>query len=182
MSLMLELDFIERSPFSISRFTWLGLSVFFIGILFLFFIWQHYEAKLNASHDAELKLRGLNERALQAPAVKAVSADISPETKEQIEATVDALTIPWNALLVGIESADIQDVAILSLEPNRKKEQVILSGEAKNFQSVIQYINRLEDQIMLEKVYLQKHSIDETNISKPIRFTLIAQWHMAEVH
>lgn len=182
MSLMLELDFIERSPFSISRFTWLGLSVFFIGILFLFFIWQHYEAKLNASHDAELKLRGLNERALQAPAVKAVSADISPETKEQIEATVDALTIPWNALLVGIESADIQDVAILSLEPNRKKEQVILSGEAKNFQSVIQYINRLEDQIMLEKVYLQKHSIDETNISKPIRFTLIARWHMAEVH
>jgi hypothetical protein len=44
------------------------------------------------------------------------------------------------------------------------------------------YINRLEEQSMLAQVYLQKHSVDETITAQPVRFTLVAQWHTAEVN
>ncbi|WP_036303712.1 hypothetical protein [Methylotenera sp. L2L1] len=181
MSLKLELEFIDHSPFSFARLTWLGLTIFLAGVLLLFFTWQLYESKLNARNAAVLRLTDLNEKDHKAAQVTTVRKDIPLETKKQIKATVEALTIPWNELLVAVEKSDIQDVAILSLEPNRKKEQVILSGEAKNLQAVIDYINRLEEQVMLSKVYLQKHSVDEVSTSKRTRFTLIAQWNSAEV-
>jgi len=181
MSQKLGLDFVEESPFLPTSFSWLGLSIFFIGVAFAFFTWQHYQARVLANDEIVSKQNQLNEPTPALITVDVASAYISPETKTQIEATVATLTTPWNALLVAIEKSDIKDVTLLGLEPSRKKQQVLLSGEAKNLQSVMNYINRLEEQSMLTQVYLQKHSVDEANISKPVRFTLVAIWHAEKV-
>jgi hypothetical protein len=182
MSQKISLDFVQESPFSPTSYSWLGLSTLLIGAVFAFFTWQQYQSSALTHNEIVLKQNRLNDQISISQTVDIASADISPETKIQIEATVATLTTPWNALMVAIEKSDIKDVALLSLEPSSKKQQVVLGGEAKNLQSVMSYINRLEGQSMLEQVYLQKHSIDETNISKPVRFTLIAQWHTAEVN
>jgi len=182
MSQKLDLDFVQPSPFLPTSYSWLGLGVFLVGVVLAFFTWQHYQTRLIVHTEIVLKLNRLNDQIHIAPPVDSTSADISPETKTQIEATVATLTTPWNALLVAIEKSDIKDVALLSLEPSSKKQQVLLSGEAKNLQSVMNYINRLEEQSMLAQVYLQKHSVDEANTSRPVRFTLVAQWHTAEVN
>jgi hypothetical protein len=71
----------------------------------------------------------------------------------------------------------MQDIALLNLEPNSKKQQVSISGEAKNLQAALNYIQKLEAQSMLDKVYLQKYIIDEANLFKPVKFTLSAQWN-----
>jgi hypothetical protein len=42
----------------------------------------------------------------------------------------------------------------------------------------MQFIRRLEAQPILSQVYLQKHQLDEDNVSKPVRFTLVARLHM----
>lgn len=182
MSQKFDLDFVQHSPFLPTSYSWLGLIILSAGIALAFFTWQYYQARLIVHNEIALELTQLNDQIHIVPPVDSKSADIAPETKTQIEATVATLTTPWSALLVAIEKSDIKDVAILSLEPSSKKQLVLLSGEAKNLQSVMNYISRLEEQPMLAQVYLQKHSVDEANSSKPVRFTLAAQWHTAAVN
>ena len=105
---------------------------------------------------------------------------IPPEKIKQIEQVVSALVTPWNSLFLAIEQSDHKDIALLGLEPNSQKQQVVLTGEAKNLQVVLNYIQQLEQQPALTHVYLQKHSIDEADISKPVRFAVFAKWQIAK--
>ena len=180
MSHKLDLDLIQPLPFSLSTFTWYGLSFLCIGFIFAIFTWQNYQARLIAHTEIVLKLSELNRKFQQAVPLQQLSKDILPETKLQIETTVSALTAPWGELLKEIESADIQDVALLSLEPSTKKQQVLVTGEAKNLSTVFRYIDQLEQQSMLAQVYLQKHSVVEADPFRPVKFTLTAQWRKAE--
>lgn len=181
MSAKLELDFIHHSSFAPSSWSWLGLSLFLTSLVLAVFTWQHYQTRQLAENEISSKLnqfsRQVNQKKLP---VNIVSTEISPEKKQQIQTTVAALTIPWNELLLAVEKSDTQEIALLNLEPSSKKQQLILSGEAKNLQSVLDYIQNLEAQPMLDKVYLQKHHVDEVNAFKPVRFTLLAQWLMLE--
>jgi hypothetical protein len=79
-------------------------------------------------------------------------------------------------LFEAIERADAQEVTLLNVAPNSKKQQVLITGEAKNIQEVLNYIVKLEAQPVLQSAYLQSHSIDETNVSKPVKFTVMAHW------
>lgn len=181
MSRKLDLGFIQPPPFALSTWSWLGVSILFSGLVLAVFTWQLYQSKQTAQLDISSRLSQLSRQSQQKKLpVKVVSIVISPDKKLQIQTTVTALTIPWNALLSAIEKSDTQDIALLSLDPSSKKQQVILTGEAKNLQSVLTYIQKLEAQPMLEKVYLQKHSVDEVNISKPVKFTVLAQWQLVK--
>lgn len=181
MSVKLELDFIQKSSFALSSWSWLGLSFFLGSLVLAVFTWQHYQTRQLAENEISLKLNQFSRQINQSKLpVNIVSTEISPEKKLQIQTTISALTIPWNELLLAVEKSDLQEIALLNLEPSSKKKQLMLSGEAKDLQSVLDYIQKLEAQPILNKVYLQKHHVDEVNAFKPVRFTLLAQWLMIE--
>lgn len=180
MSQKLHLDFIEASPFAPSRFNFIGLVLLGVGLALIFFTLQQYQSKLVKQNEILLKLEQLNHQPQKDAISRNVNQEIPVDIKTQIEAAVDDLTIPWNELLDEIERSDVNDVVLLSLEPSMKKQQVILGGEAKSLHSIMKYIGQLEAQPMLSQVYLQKHSIDEANVSKPLRFILVAQWHRSK--
>lgn len=181
MSHRFDLDFIQHSPFSLSSWTWLGISVLLTSFVITFFTWQLYQTKQVTQAEVSSKLLEIEQQLNRKETpVNHVSIEIAPDERLQIQATVTALMAPWASLLLGIEASDMQDVALLSFEPNRKKNQVTLTGEAKNLESIFAYIQKLEAQPTLEKVYLQKHSIDEANLSKPVTFTVYAQWRNSE--
>lgn len=177
MSQKLDLNFIQQSPFSLSNWSWLGLGVLLIGFVLSLFTWQMFQSNQATYSEVEAKLLALESHSghKKIPS-HIVNADISKDKKQQIQTTVTILTIPWTALLQGIEASDMQDIALLSFEPNIKKQQVGLTGEAKSLESVLLYIEKLEAQPMLDKVYLQKHNVNEADQSKPVRFTVLAQW------
>lgn len=181
MSHQLDLDFIQHSPFSLLSWTWLGISVLLTSFVITFFTWQLYQTKQVNQAEFSSKLLEIEQQLNRKETpVNQVSIEIAPDERLQIQATVTALMVPWASVLLGIEAADMQDVALLSFEPNRKKNQVTLTGEAKNLETIFAYIQKLEAQPTLEKVYLQKHSIDEANLSKPVTFTVYAQWKNSE--
>ena len=181
MSHRFDLDFIQHPPFSLSSWTWLGISVLLTSFVITFFTWQLYQTKQVNQAEFSSKLLEIEQQLNRKETpVNQVSIEIAPDERLQIQATVTALMVPWASLLLGIEASDMQDVALLSFEPNRKKNQVTLTGEAKNLESIFAYIQKLEAQPTLEKVYLQKHSIDEANLSKPVTFTVYAQWRNSE--
>lgn len=176
MSQQLDLEFIQTPFFSLTRFSWLSLFLLLASLAVALFTWQTYQAKRVVYLGFETKLAELNKQKQQKPLVKQAPVSIQPEQLKQLQETVNALAIPWSALFEAIEQSDQKDIALLSLEPNSQKQQVVMTGEAKNLQVALAYIAQLERQPALSQVFLQKHSIDEANASKPVSFTIFAKW------
>lgn len=179
MSRKLDLEFVQTPFFSLSGLSWLNLLMLMLSLVTTAFIWQTYQTKQVLYVELELKLDQLNQQQKKIP-VTQVPISIPPEKIKQIEQIVSALATPWSSLFLAIEQSDHKDIALLGLEPNSQKQQVVLTGEAKNLQVVLDYIQQLEQQPALAHVYLQKHSIDEADISKPVRFTVFAKWEVAK--
>ncbi len=89
---------------------------------------------------------------------------------------IQKLNLPWDNLFVLLEQAKGENIALLGVEPNAKDAKVKLSGEAKDFKSMFDYVRALQAQPVLNNVYLLDHKIDDQNPDKPIRFTLEAAW------
>lgn len=177
----LQLDFINQSTFSISSWSLAGLIVLLMGLVIAIFTWQLYEDSVLEQNAVAFKVSQMSrEITHEKPQLQIVKSEISAEQMQQIQVTVGALITPWDELLRGIEKSDMHDIALLSLEPSSKKQLVSIVGEAKNLQVALDYIQKLEAQPMLDKVYLQKYNIDEAHPFKPVKFTLSAQWLLSE--
>ena len=177
----LELEFIKTHPFALLSYNWLSFTVLLAGIVLATVVWQQYQTKQAELMTVSNQLSQLNQKT-QLPKKSLVTAPtaISADKKLQTQTIVTALMMPWNKLLQAIEHADHKNIALLNLVPNIKSQQVILSGEGKDLHTVLSYVNQLQAQPMLEKVYLQKHTIDSSNVSKPVKFTIFTQWRNTE--
>ena len=178
MSLQLDLDFIQTPFFSLTRFSWLSLFLLVVSLAVALFTWQSYQAKRVEYLGLATNLAEMNQQQQQKLPIKQAPVSIPPEHLKQLQETVNALAIPWNALFEAVEQSDQKDIALLSIEPNSQKQQVVMTGEAKNLQVALAYIAQLENQPALSQVFLQKHSIDEANASKPVGFTVFAKWEI----
>jgi hypothetical protein len=178
MSQQLDLDFIQTPFLSLTRFSWLSLFLLVASLVVALFTWQTYQEKRVEYLGLAAKLAEINLQQQKKLPVKQAPVSIQPEQLKQLQETVNALAIPWNALFEAIEQSDQKDIALLSLEPNSQKQQVVITGEAKNLQVALAYIAQLESQPAFSQVFLQKHSIDETNVSKPVSFTVFAKWEI----
>lgn len=180
MSHKLDLEFVQTPFFSLTRLSWLSLFLLVASLAVALFTWQTYQAKRDEYTGFAAKLAEINQQQQQMLPTKQAPASIPPEQLKQLQQTVNTLAIPWNALFEAIEQSDQKDIAILSIEPNRQKQHVVIIGEAKNLQAALDYIQQLEQQAVLAQVFLQKHSIDETNVSKPVSFTVFSKWEITE--
>jgi hypothetical protein len=177
MSQQIDLDFIQTPFLSLARFSWLSLFLLVASLAVTLFTWQIYQAKHIEYIGLEAKLTEINQQQQQQKLpIKQAPVSIQPEQLKQLQETVNALAVPWNVLFESIEQADKKDIALLSIEPNVQKQQVAITGEAKNLQVALAYIAQLESRPAFSQVFLQKHSIDEANVSKPVSFTVFAKW------
>ena len=181
LSKKLDLEFIKTNPFALSSYSWLSFIILLVGIVLATYSWQQYQAKYTELANVSNQLSQLDTQSQPKKiSLNTAPVAISAEKKLQIQTIVTVLVLPWNQLLQAIERADNKDIALLNLVPNTKNQQVILSGEGKDLQTVLSYVNQLQTQPMLEKVYLQKYTIDISNISKPVKFTIFTQWRITE--
>lgn len=173
----IDLDFIKQPFWSVSNLSWSGVLSLLFAFVIAGFAWQFYNGQQSRLINVTSQLEQLSKQAkpaLFSPSVTAIS--IEPKEIQQIQQVVSILTAPWSELLTSIEQADMQNIVLLSLTPNLKKQQITLTGEAKDLASVLQYVKQLETQPMLSQVYLQKHTVDVVNAVKPVSFSINAQW------
>jgi hypothetical protein len=177
MSQQLDLEFIQKpilSRISISGFLILLVS-FWLGV----FTWQTYQQQQVKLAEITTDLQKINQQAPKQEMIMPIAAAISSKQLTQLAEDFNVLATPWNELLDAIEQSDMPDIALLGLDPSVKKQQVILTGEAKNLAMILQYINKLAKQANLSQVYLQKHHVNETSNEKPVTFSIIAKWDNA---
>jgi Fimbrial assembly protein (PilN) len=179
MNQSIDLDFIQAPAFSLSRFVGLRLAALVIGLAAAVITWQLHQSKQAELTALEAGTAQLKQVKKIQPTVKQTNVAIAPEKLRELQETVNVLAMPWDSLFEAIENTQNKDVTLLSLEPNPKKQQLMLTGEAKNLQIALQYVAQLQKQSVLSQVFLQKHSVDESNVSKPVRFTVQTQWEVA---
>lgn len=174
----LELELIHSSSFRLSKSTSLGAMTIFVGCTIAIFMWKSYlveQAKQSAIENQVQRMQVAQRKSAHTKTVTSYS-QINAEELNALQLSAHELAIPWNDLFSALEQSGMNDIALLGLQPDIKKQQVIISGEAKDYQSIILYINRLAKQPVLTEVYLQKHAINDSDKDKPVRFSLFAHW------
>ncbi len=89
------------------------------------------------------------------------------------------LSLPWNGLFKSIAGSQQTQVALLSITPDVSRKSIKISGEAKNLDVLLEYLQKLQKADSLRSVYLEKHQIELRSAQRPVRFTIIANWDLA---
>jgi Tfp pilus assembly protein PilN len=119
---------------------------------------------------------GLDAKALQ-PTMKKSAREQVLEV-QHANLVLRQLNLPWDAMFKALESSGSRTVALLSLEPNTEKGTIKISGEAKNFTAMLDYVRQLGQRDVFSNVYLQNHQVQQDDPEKPIRFSLLAAWKL----
>ena len=79
-------------------------------------------------------------------------------------------------LFAALESARVDGVALLAIEPDPGKSTLRLSAEAKSADEMLDYVERLQAAEGLADVVLQSHQIKQGDPLQPLRFGVSAAW------
>jgi Tfp pilus assembly protein PilN len=96
--------------------------------------------------------------------------------KRAIQRVSASLQTPWSDLLAALETAPRDNVALLAIEPSVARQQVRLTAEARDPESMIDYLTSLQADARLSQVVLVSHQVQAQAPGKPVRFTLQAAW------
>lgn len=105
-----------------------------------------------------------------------VTSVIAPELAGAVNAAVLQLNLPWRELADAVAAATPPRVALLTLEPDARKQVLRVSAEAKTSDEMIAYLEQLKQQEFFSSVLLTRHEVMELDPNKPIRFQLEAVW------
>lgn len=182
----LALSFIEQKPFSITKWSWLGVMILIIGavlLAYVLYIYQNTEQVLEKLN-SEISLVSLKLARTQVKNFTNVTINsdekLSQVEVKQINETVKELTVNWGQLFGTIEQTLIKDVALMEISPNSKSKAITIRGEAKNLNKIFEYIKTLDETPIFTKVHLDTHSVGEENLGRPVSFTLTAEWQTSD--
>lgn len=168
----LDLDF--RHP-SASPAGWALLAV---GVLLLALVLAASRQLAAASAHARADLAA-SERALPGVAALPLSpaeARAQQAALAEMERLSAQLSLPWERLLGSLEALASDDIALLGLAPDARKQQLRISAEARDLPAMLAYHRSLEDSDDLRDVALVSHEIVSEVPERPVRFNLTATW------
>lgn len=149
-----------------------------------------HAARLNqqksAIEAALYSLRQQRQAQLKSLADRAAASKPAPIPEARLSAVNNAiaqLNLPWTDGLNAIEAATPPHIALLSIEPDAKKQSIKLIAEADGSQAMVAYIEALKKEPFFTSALLAGHEINEQDQNRPLRFQLHmqfdAQWRHA---
>jgi Tfp pilus assembly protein PilN len=161
---------------------WAGIALLAAGLAAAIAAGTQYNQLAEELTQAEESVQQSEKAARKPAAVVLPKGDplkVALETKRASEIAF-ALKVPWNDLFASVEAANTPNVALLSIASDTAKRQVKISGEAKDIESVLDYLRVLGSQPKLANVYLQSHQLQQQDPQHPVRFVLGAAWVSAQ--
>jgi Tfp pilus assembly protein PilN len=173
-----HIDFAPASPTrTLARTHWTSVTAATVGILLLAATLAQVSVLVDELSALESKHTQLAQRLDQqrASTVKPMAVIAKPQA-EAINRVIGKWNVPWPSLLNALEAATPATVALLSIEPDPKKQRLRGTAEAKNTSDMLDYLRRLKAQPLLHQVGLVRHEINEQDPNRPVRFQFEAQW------
>lgn len=154
-----------------------GLVLLVLAVLFSVYFSYAYIRLNTEKSQWEAKWSAL-EREQKTGKRNTKSADLL-QTTAQLKNAKDLfqrLTLPWDELFKAIEFSNYEKIALLDIQPDTQKRIVLITGEAKHFSDILEYVKRLSRESPLTGVYLLNHQIQQQDPERPIKFTVSAYW------
>jgi hypothetical protein len=92
---------------------------------------------------------------------------------------IGRLSLPWNALFLSIESSALDTVALLGVQPQPEQRLVTLTGEARSYADILEYMERLDASVAFVHSRLVSHKVKREAPGHPVDFVIAAQWRIA---
>jgi hypothetical protein len=106
-----------------------------------------------------------------------------PDATEQgeiraVQEAQHALNMPWNDLLHALEQAQSRNgkISLIAVQPNPVKGEVAVSGEAADFNVLMDYVKSLREQKVFSDVVLVNQRWVEEDGEQRLGFALSAGW------
>jgi hypothetical protein len=100
---------------------------------------------------------------------------VNPEELAAARSVVGRFATPWPALFAAIEAVRVDDVVLLSIEPDVGAGRVVVTGEARSYLAALTYVAQLAAQPGLSRVHLSRHEARDKG-SRRVWFSVMAQW------
>lgn len=105
----------------------------------------------------------------------------SPEELAVAADTVRRLSLSWDSLFAALEGAATDRVTLTAIEPDAKARTVTLTGEGRDYDAALGYVQRLKQSPALERVHLVRHEVRRDDPAKPgalsaVAFSISAAW------
>ncbi len=121
--------------------------------------------------ESERRLPGVAALPLSAAETRAQQAALA-----EMQRLSAQLSLPWERLFGTLEALANDDIALLSLTPDARKQQLRITAEARDLAAMLAYHRSLEDSDDLRDVALVNHEIVSEVPERPVRFNLTATW------
>lgn len=174
----LSIDFGRRPRSMLYR---VGCVVFGIGVVLM----AHQAWRYAGYFEARKLLEAENSRLQHlvdnpvAP-IPLPSASSSKEALERAAQVIERLNAPWAALFDSVEAAITEQVTLLGMDPDLQLRELRLRAEAKNVDAMLQFVRRIDKTGVLNGAYLDNYQLYLQDPQRPVRFTLVARWGVAE--
>jgi len=101
---------------------------------------------------------------------------IDPEQQKLAQSMADSLNVPWYELLMALESVTQAhpEVYLHSIEPDARKNEVIISGEVKRLEILLPYIDSLNQHALFSHALPVNQQL--VAVSNGMAFTLKVEW------
>lgn len=137
---------------------------------------------LERQHTAETELDNWQRkwRSLEAhvgqPAANGIEQGRFADEVVRANRIITRLGQPWGELFVAIDTTVVDDVMLLSIEPDTERREVRISAEAKDSKAMLNYARVLQQSKSLKDGYIVSHQINNMDPQKPVRFSAVAVW------
>ena len=132
-----------------------------------------------AYRDLALEAATLEARPRRAPRAPGVPAESMDAALREADGVARALLLPWDSLFRTLEQSADERVALLALQPDARKREIAITGEARDYDAVLAFVTRLESRHTLRDVHLVRHELREDDPQRPLAFSILASWEPA---
>jgi Tfp pilus assembly protein PilN len=165
---------VKRSVLQTSPLTWLfagiGLLLCAGAVINMLVMLEKHALVADAQRIQAQKAEGTKLQSIRS------AWSVSEPQANSVNNAIAQLNLPWRDLLDAIESATPANIALLSIEPDSKKQTIKGTAESKNSQEMIAYIEQLKKHDFFGAVVLTKHEINDQDVNRPYRFQFEAEW------
>jgi Tfp pilus assembly protein PilN len=174
-----HLDFLRPSPPQ----TWLGVALLVAGAVAagaVVYQWRTAAAEVDRLETRATDFKRMARREAPRIAYTGDAKQLAAEIRSA-NTVIAQMTLPWDTLFRELEAAAVQDVALLSIQPDADTRKLRLTGEARKYPDVLAYVASLEERPALANVFLIGHEMKQTVPQRPVAFSLVAEWSAADL-
>ncbi|MDT8363936.1 MAG: PilN domain-containing protein [Nitrosomonas sp.] len=168
-----------RFPYQGQQVSAIDYLLLGLGVLALVVVFFQLKITMGKVAKWEMREAQLLKQQKQRVSPRTVSTRVTQVTQQEVKQAGDIiswLNLPWEPVFDSLEMAASKDVALLSLQPNAASHAIRISGESKNLQGVIEYVEALEREPVFKNVHLVNYRVRQDHPRRPVSFLIALTW------